>query len=126
MKNRCNPKTKTEKSRKNYVLRGIAVCSRWINSFGNFLADMGECPAGMELDRKNNTKGYEPSNCKWSTHKENQANKQKILSVTIGGETKTLAQLSKETGLDYQLLRYRFKTGWGVDCILEPAHRKAI
>lgn len=58
-----------------YGARGITVCDRWLgpDGFTTFLADMGEPPAGMTLDRIDNEKGYGPDNCKWSTRKE-QAN----------------------------------------------------
>lgn len=67
MRNRCtNPKSSQWKW---YGGRGINFCSRWDN-FENFLADMGERPDGMTLDRKDGDGMYEPSNCKWSTPKE--------------------------------------------------------
>jgi len=70
MRNRClNPKNYDYK---NYGGRGIMVCERW-TVFENFFADMGERPEGMTLDRIDNDGHYEPSNCKWSTYKE-QAN----------------------------------------------------
>jgi hypothetical protein len=53
-----------------YGGRGIRVCDRW-QSFANFLADMGECPEGYELDRINGDGNYEPGNCRWVTHKQN-------------------------------------------------------
>src|SRR6516225_1485467 len=49
-----------------YGGRGIMVCERW-QSFDNFLADMGEKPAGLTLDRENNEKGSEPDPCRWVT-----------------------------------------------------------
>jgi len=57
-----------------YKGRGVTVCERWAK-FENFLADMGERPEGMSIDRYPNPHGnYEPGNCRWATPKQQRAN----------------------------------------------------
>jgi len=72
MKSRCT--YPSHPHYENYGGRGISVCSRW-KFFENFLADMGARPAGLTLDRINSNGNYEPSNCRWATPKEQQANR---------------------------------------------------
>lgn len=65
MHNRC--RGGTEAGRKYYVPYGVKVCERW-SSFENFLADMGEAPDKMSIDRYPNKDGdYGPGNCRWAT-----------------------------------------------------------
>ena len=73
MKKRClNP---TNHNYKNYGGRGIKICDRWLASFTNFYQDMGDRPLGHTLDRIDNDGNYEPSNCKWSSTKEQLKNR---------------------------------------------------
>jgi hypothetical protein len=75
MKQRCY--NSNHNRYKDYGGRGIKVCDMWLNSFENFLNDMGERPEGTSLDRINNNGNYEPNNCKWATKSEQRINQRK-------------------------------------------------
>ncbi|RAJ70210.1 hypothetical protein K378_01375 [Streptomyces sp. Amel2xB2] len=94
MINRCtNP---THKQWRHYGGRGITVCPRWRASFVNFLADMGERPPGMSLDRINNDGPYTPSNCRWTDHSTQSKNRRPLAYAGNRNDPATGRFLPKE------------------------------
>ena len=87
-----------------YGGRGITVCDSWL-TFKNFYRDVGEIPKGMTLDRIDNEKGYEPSNIRWASLKDQMRNRR----ITLKFEGKPLAVIAEETGTPYMTLFSRFK-----------------
>jgi hypothetical protein len=90
-----------------YGGRGIGVCARWQESFSNFLADMGERPPGMSIDRIDNDGNYEPGNCRWATRTEQASNTRRSRKLTHGGETMTMSGWSRRIGISPSTLSER-------------------
>lgn len=113
MRYRCNNKNHPDYH--NYGGRGIGVCKSWNVSFLSFIRDMGLRPSpNHSLERKDNNKGYCPSNCKWATKSE-QCNNQRInTKITFNGESLTLSQWSVRRGFKRNLIGARLKSGWSV------------
>lgn len=91
----CNPR---HYSYARYGGRGITVCERWFK-FENFLADMGEAPAGLTLDRIDNDNGYSPENCRWATVRQQMNNRGTCRLLTHAGRTQNVTQWAEELGI---------------------------
>lgn len=98
-----------------YGGRGIRVCDRWLTSFANFVADMGERPAGMSIDRIDPNGHYEPGNCRWATSETQNNNRRSNTLLTHRGQTMTMARWADTLGINYFTLATRLAEGWSVD-----------
>lgn len=106
---RCtNPKCKDYP---NYGGRGIQVCEEW-RDFRSFMRDMGECPDGLQIDRIDNDKGYEPGNCRWVTCELNNRNRRDNRILTVDGVSKTIAEWAAEKGIRPNVIATRLSRGW--------------
>lgn len=103
-----------------YGGRGISVCERW-HHFPNFLEDMGECPEGLSLDRKDSNGNYEPNNCRWATPIEQSNNIRTNRFLEFNGSRKTMAQWAREIGCSAATLTNRLKRGWSLEKTLTTA-----
>lgn len=102
---RCHDETNRDYA--SYGGRGIKVCERWRESFDAFLADMGERPSGLTIERIENNKGYEISNCKWATDAEQNINKRSVRRLTFKGITKPMCQWADDLGIKRHTLYWR-------------------
>lgn len=114
----------------NYGGRGITICDEWMADFQSFAewalangydseAPYGECT----LDRIDNNGNYEPHNCRWANIRQQQNNKNTNVVITYNGETHTIAEWSRLTGIAPDRIRRRLLSGWSAEETLTLASR---
>lgn len=106
----------------NYGGRGIKVCERWRKSYESFLNDMGRCPFGFTIERKNNNGDYEPENCCWDTRIKQGRNRRNNKIFTVRGITGCMSELAECFGIGTRTVWHRIrKARWSVeDAFLKP------
>lgn len=101
---------------KDYGGRGIRVCDRWRESFANFLADMGPRPSREHsIDRIDNSKNYEPTNCRWATRVEQMRNMRRNRWIEFRGETLLISDWAKRLNVPCHTITMRLSRGWSVE-----------
>jgi hypothetical protein len=123
MKSRCH--IESSNSYQHYGARGVSVCERWRDDFRAFMEDMGRCPKGWTLDRKDPNGNYQPDNCRWATWETQATNKRRTIRCEFNGATMTLMQLVAITGLDYHALHRELRTNGrsGDEAVRVVTHR---
>lgn len=107
-----------------YGGRGIKICQEW-SSFDRFIEDMGLKPSpDRSIERRDNNGNYEPSNCYWASRDDQENNKERSVKIAYKGKTKTLTQWARELGLNYELVRTRWRYGWEPKAIFEAPKNK--
>jgi hypothetical protein len=104
-----------------YGAKGITVCKRWLESFDNFLSDLGPRPSpAHSIDRINTYGNYEPENCRWATMKQQVENRRNIHWITFNGETMPLKWWAKRFHLTYSMVLKRLSNKWPLPRLLSP------
>ena len=107
-----------------YGKRGILVCDRWLESFDNFLEDMGERPEGMSLDRIDLNGNYTPENCRWADGIAQATNRSIVRLFEYRGESLTIPELARRYGIKKSTLSMRiYGYGWDVQRAVETPVR---
>jgi len=113
IRQRCNnPKCAGYKK---YGAKGIKVHQSW-NNIEQFIKDVG-MPPSMDhtIDRIDPYGNYEPGNCRWVKMRVQQNNRTNNHLITFNGETKTLMQWSRDSGIARKTIIGRIKRGWPLD-----------
>ena len=107
-----------------YGGRGIKVCDRWA-SFKAFYEDMGPRPTpDHQIDRIDNEGPYSPENCRWASRVEQCNNRSDNRLITYRGETKTLMEWSRATGIKPHTIAARIdRLKWDIERSLTAAVR---
>lgn len=113
----------------NYGARGIRVCEEWLDPIGGrhrfyrWCLDNGvQCD--LQIDRIDVNGNYHPDNCRFVDALIQANNTTRNRWLTYRGETKTLADWARATGMAYAVLKHRVDRGWDVERIMgQPVRR---
>jgi hypothetical protein len=121
MKQRCYNKQNPKYPR--YGQRGIVVCEEWINSFVNFVRDMGVKPKGMTLERRDVNGNYCALNCIWASAKIQANNKTNNRVIEFEGKRLTTALWAEDKHISFVALRMRLHRNWPIEKALNKPLR---
>lgn len=110
-----------------YVGRGITVYGPWRKYmvFREWALNNGY-KEGLQIDRRDNDKGYHPDNCRFVDKVTNVNNRSITFMVNYKGETKSLMLLLRDLNLMDRVgaIRNRLRYGWDHTKAIETPVRK--
>ena len=108
-----------------YGGRGITVCDEWHSyiEFRDWAITHGY-NNDLTIDRIKNEKGYDASNCRWATMREQQNNKRSNHIVYLGEIGHTISEWSEILGIGKTTIRMRIESGWSDEDALTVPVRK--
>lgn len=91
-------KTRVQRKVRKRGYEHVELAPEWMD-FRAFFRDMGECPAGLTIERLDNAKGYQPGNCTWATSDQQMNNQNKSVRLLIDGKWITTREACAVLGL---------------------------
>lgn len=126
MKTRCN--NPNAPPFRLYGGRGIKVCDEWLHDFPAFRdwALNNGYSDELTIDRIDNSRGYSPDNCRWTTYKVQANNNRHNVTVTVNGQTGTISEMCERHGIENPHLIYDRITrlGWSAERAFTTPPRK--
>ena len=120
--------TKSNPRYADYGGRGITVCDEWKDNFEAFKAWAlaNGYRDDLSIDRRDNDGPYSPDNCHWATDLEQGNNTRRNRRIEFNGETHTLTEWAKISGINLSTLSARINSyGWPIEKALsEPLKPK--
>ncbi len=109
---------------KYYGARGISVAPRWM-TFEVFLYDVGFRPTPAHtIDRYPDNDGhYEPTNVRWATKKQQQANTRKTRYVLVNGKRMPFCTAYQAMGMKKETALSRIRLGWTPQQVIDRPFR---
>lgn len=83
------------------------MCPEWADDFTQFLADLGECPDGLSIERIDQNGNYEPGNVRWANDSDQRRNRTDNVYVEHAGQRMILKDYAKARGVNYKSLHYQ-------------------
>lgn len=104
-----------------YGARGITICDEWKNSYDEFYkwSINNGFQLGLSIDRINNDGNYEPSNCRWTTRKQQMRNTSRNRLITYQNETHSLAEWCEILNINYSTANVRLFRGKPLDKVFK-------
>lgn len=125
MRERCKNDGRPE--HENWGGRGITICDEWndYKVFEQWALNNGYND-NLTIDRIDNNKGYEPTNCRWATYKDQARNTRRNHYITIGNETHLVDDWCQILGTVNKSSVYRrVRAGWSFEkALLTPAQKR--
>lgn len=122
MKSRC----KHPRGRDSKIYESITYCEEWekFKAFSEWALSHGYSDE-LTLDRKDNSLGYSPDNCRWVSWKEQGCNRSNNRFITWHGKTQTIYNWEVELGFGKGAITQRINHGWSVeDALTIPAKKR--